>query len=258
MHLNGVSKEVFLSDVHFPFEDPKAWALTMKILRHTDPDLIWLGGDIIDFYAVSRWDKRPARRLMLQEEIDRAKRGLAQLRKVCPNARMVWQIGNHEERFLKYLWGKAPELSVLDALTFEELFKLSHYDVTFLNEYTASSVGKLFHIHGDKAPGGGVNHARAKLGRVHDNIIFGHHHTHQIAFERDLGGNPRGSYANGCLCGLEPEYAPFNDWTQGITMVQYTKSGHFHPDPIVYFPGAKPDTLATVVEGNYLESKVIA
>jgi len=244
--------EVFFSDVHFPFQDKRAWELTLKIVRKVKPELVWIGGDFVDFYAVSRWDKRPDRKLRLQEEIDAAVGGLKSLRKATGQAaRIVWQVGNHEERFIKYLWGSAPELSGLQCLQFEELFALKSLGVEFINDYRAKAVGALWHLHGDKAPGGSVNPARGKIAQIHDNIIFGHHHKFQVEYQRDLNRVVRGAFANGCLCGLEPEYAPFNDWSQGVSVIRYAKGGAFHVDQLVYFE--RQSKLMVVVDGKVIE-----
>ena len=246
-----VSCEVFLSDVHFPFEDKEAWALTLTVVKRVEPQLVWIGGDFNDFYAISRFDTSPSRKLGLQDEVDAAVKGLAQLRKAAADARIVWQIGNHEERLVKYLWGKAPELSGLRALSFEALFSLQKFQVEFVNDYKARAVGKLWHLHGDKAPGGNVNPARGKLNQIHDNIIFGHHHKFQAEYQRDLSKVVRGAFANGCLCGLEPEFAPYNDWSQGVSIVRYTKGGYFHVDQVVYFRGA--GKLMAMVDNKIVE-----
>jgi predicted phosphodiesterase len=242
---------VFLSDVHFPFHDVRAWELTLKIIKAVKPELVWIGGDFNDFYAVSRFDKSPARKLRLQEEIDAGISGLRALRRAAgKNARIVWQLGNHEERLLKYLWGKAPELAELRCLSFPELFSLKSLQIEFISDYRAQSVGALWHLHGDKAPGGNVNPARGKMAQMHDNIIFGHHHKFQVEYQRDLNGCARGAFANGCLCGLEPEFSPYNDWSQGCTVVRYTKGGLFHVDQLVYFE--HKGILCTVVNGKVM------
>lgn len=244
--------EVFLSDVHFPYQDRSAWALALAVIKRVKPDLVWIGGDFVDFYAVSRYDKTPHRKLGLQDEIDSAVEGFWQLRRAAgKRAEIVWQVGNHEERLQKYLWGKAPELSVLRSLSVEGLFSLDKVAIRFVGDYRAQAVGKLWHLHGDKAPGGNVNPARGKMAAIHDNIIFGHHHKIQVEYQRDLNGVVRGAFANGCLCGLEPEFAPYNDWSQGVSVVRYTKGGAFHVDQVPFF--SEQGKLRCLVDGRLIE-----
>ena len=251
-----MSLEIFMSDIHFPFHDSTAWGLALKIIKKLRPDLLWLGGDIIDFYAVSRYDKSPARKLMLQEELNVAKRELRRLRKVAPQARMVYQTGNHEERFTKYLWGKAPELSVLRALSLPELLGLDAIGAEFIDDYRPQAVGQLYHLHGHLGPGGSVNAARGKALKFKDNVIFGHHHRHQVEYQRAYSGRTIGAWANGCLCGMEPEFDPCPQWTHGITVVRYAKNGTFHVDQLVFFPLQDKRGLAVVVDGQLMEYRI--
>lgn len=248
-----MSLEVFLSDVHFPFHDRLAWDLTLKLVKKLEPDLLWLGGDIVDFYAVSRYDKSPQRKLELQNEIDVAQRELRRLRKAAPLARMVYQVGNHEERFTKYLRSRAPELAALRALALPELLGLNKLGAEFVDDYRPQAVGQLFHLHGHLGPGGSVNAARGKALKFNDNVIFGHHHKHQVEYRRSLSGRVTGAWANGCLCGLEPEFDPCPQWTQGVTLVRYAKDGLFHCDSVVYFQTRDRRGLACIVDGKLLE-----
>ena len=89
------------------------------------------------------------------------------------------------------------------------------------------------------------------MAQIHDNIIFGHHHKFQVEYQRDLNGVVRGAFANGCLCGLEPEYAPYNDWSQGVSVIRYAKGGLFHVDQIVYFE--HKGKYMAMVDGKMME-----
>ena len=249
------SLEIFLSDVHFPFEDQIAWKFTLKIIKKLKPDLLWIGGDYVDFYAISRWDTRPARRLRLQEELDAGAEGLRQLRTAAPGAKITLQEGNHEYRLQKYLWNQAPELSSLRLLELPALLGFEDSRVGHIRHGQPQKIGKLWHIHGDEMGGGGVNMARGKLLKIQKNVIFGHHHRHQSDFIRNIDGMTSGSWANGCLCGLKPDYDINPQWTQGVTVVQYSKWGSFHVSQLVYFPAERqPGRLACVVGGEMMLS----
>jgi predicted phosphodiesterase len=245
--------ECFLSDIHFPFHDPAAWGLALKVVKKLRPELIWLGGDIVDFYAVSRYDKSPERKLRLQEELDVAHRELRRLRKSAPQARIVYQIGNHEERLTKYLWGKAPELASLRALSLPALLGFERLNIELITDHRPQPIGQLYHLHGHLGPGGSVNAARGKANKFKDNVIFGHHHRHQVEYQRAYSGRTIGAWANGCLCGMEPEFDPCPQWTHGITVVRHARDGAFHVDQLVFFPTRDRRGLAVVVEGRLEE-----
>ena len=50
-----------LFDVHVPFHDKTALRVALDYGLATGCDHVLLGGDFMDFYAVSRWDKDPQR-----------------------------------------------------------------------------------------------------------------------------------------------------------------------------------------------------
>jgi hypothetical protein len=50
-------RNVILSDIHIPFHDDEALSLAIAEAESYRPDGIILNGDIVDFFAVSRWEK---------------------------------------------------------------------------------------------------------------------------------------------------------------------------------------------------------
>lgn len=246
-------KEVFISDIHWPWTDMAAWSLTIRIVDAVNPDLIWIGGDYIDFYPISRWDRDPRRKLQLQGELDMAVRGLRDLRLFAPDARIVLQEGNHEDRLRRFLWSRAEELSGLNALKFENLLSLPELDVEFIQHGNPTKVGHLWHVHGDEVRSGNVNFSRGKLVKLFANVIFGHHHRFQVDYMRSMDGKVVGAWANGCLCGLKPEYDINPQWTHGLTLVDYAKSGTFSVTQVPFFarPG-RTNEPAAVVHGELL------
>lgn len=93
-HRKTYEKVIFLGDVHFPYQDKKALALVTEFLAWYKPDYIYLIGDICDFYALSSFDKDPARLLSLQEELNQAKDWFGTLRELCPKSKMHFRAGN--------------------------------------------------------------------------------------------------------------------------------------------------------------------
>ncbi|GIV53119.1 MAG: hypothetical protein KatS3mg038_3640 [Candidatus Kapaibacterium sp.] len=62
---------------------------------------IIINGDLLDFAAVSRYDKTTDV-ATLRDEIDVGKDVLALIRRRLPNARITYRLGNHEERLEYY------------------------------------------------------------------------------------------------------------------------------------------------------------
>jgi predicted phosphodiesterase len=224
--------EIFVSDIHYPFEDPFAERLALKIMKAVQPDLLVLGGDIVDCYDVSRFVKDPARRGSLPEEIAYARARLALW--VRWAKRTVMMEGNHENRLPRYLWTTAPAISKM--LTIPHELGLHDLGVEWRPLGQPWKVGDLIHIHGSEVGVGSTYVARNMFNRSAGNVIFGHHHVFQMylharARQRELFG----AWANGCLCKLDPEYVLWPNWQQGLTIVEYSGKGYFHVDQIPFF-----------------------
>jgi hypothetical protein len=119
------------SDLHSAFVDPFALQVFFDCLRIVSPDVVVLNGDVFDFPQISRHPKLPgAFNLNIQQEIDYARnRILRPVREACPDAEVLFVIGNHEHRFVRYLADAAPELACLESMDFAKLFGLDEYEI---------------------------------------------------------------------------------------------------------------------------------
>jgi UDP-2,3-diacylglucosamine pyrophosphatase LpxH len=243
-----------MSDLHHPYIDAQAWNFTLRIVRKLQPEIIWIGGDGVDFYNVSQYSRDPARKETLQDELDIAYQELVRLRKAAPNAQITYQEGNHEFRLQRYLWTRARELASLRSLELPALLRFEDLGIKHVGYNDMRKIGHLYHIHGSEVGGGSANVARGKLLKMYNNVIFGHHHRHEVSTIRNANGTVYAAYANGMLGRFDAEYCMNPQWTQGITQVRYTKSGAFHASPLIYFPN--PDNkgkLSCVIDGQLME-----
>src|SRR5512144_2283922 len=96
----------------------------MKIVGDFDPDEIIVGSDGQDFYAVSKYDKNPLRveQTKLQYEIDRWQDNQKDWISAAPRAKRRFLLGNHEDRFQKYLW-RHPELADLRVMKLSSILE---------------------------------------------------------------------------------------------------------------------------------------
>lgn len=249
--------EFYLSDIHFPYEDKSAYGLALKVIKDLKPDLIFLGGDIADFYSISHYNKDPARKLTLQQDLNYIHEELAKLRKLCPKADIVYLSGNHEQRLEKFLASKAEELSSLEALELRNLLKLESLNIKWVQNGTRVKIGKLWHLHGNEVAGGGTNIAQSKFSKLNANVIFGHHHKLQSYIKRNYEGEVCGAWANPCLSELQPEYAHFTDWILGFSIIEYAKNENFHVEQVAVIKNSVNSTKASCfVRGKEYEYEV--
>jgi len=211
-------KAVFVSDIHAPYHDPKAILAVVDFIKWFKPDDIIFMGDVIDFYALSSFNKDPERALRLQTEIDTANEVIDQIRKAQPKASVFLIRGNHEARLQRFLWKKAPELSGLSGLNVETLLKLKERKITYFEKGRMTYHGIIVK-HGDIVRKFAGYSAKAEM---EDEGMSGiSAHTHRIGMaDRNTAGGRIKWIECGCLCDMEQEYLEGRtpNWATGIAI----------------------------------------
>jgi predicted phosphodiesterase len=239
---------IFASDIHFgPEEDLDAWGLAVDIIKSVKPNLVCLGGDVCDFYSVSSYEKDPLKP-RFESELAHCREMLAEFRESYSGA--TWfLVGNHEERYENYIRRNAPALATFKGIGFEAIMGLGELDIEYYAAGFFPSFGRLLLCHGHKIRTGGQNPARSALLSVGDNVLFGHVHRATMAFSTSYNGETHGAWSNSCLSSMRPEYRTAPDWTQGITIVETTKSGHFAVTPVIFW--RHQGSIQTIVGGKH-------
>lgn len=223
------------SDLHSQFLDPFAWEVFIGVVRMVSPDVVVLNGDVVDFYVVSRHLKLPGEgHLTLQQEIDLTREKiLRRVRESAPEATIVWHIGNHEYRLVRYLADTAPELASLDCLSFDKLFGVQEYEIEmqFGGSFLAPKASRQrkevetnWRIYWDSYA---VTHgtytgefpAARQLGRYGMSGTSGHVHTPQLYFDSTLRTPNVSWMSTGMLASymVGKEYVPEPQrWTMGL------------------------------------------
>ena len=227
--------EAIISDVHFPDHSIAAWELTLKLLSKIKPDAITLLGDLLDEDCVGRWPTKPEHLTTLQWEFDVTNRELGRLVDLNPQAKFRFQPGNHDIRVEHFLQSKAPELASLRSLSLESLMGLEELGIEFIAEDQKWRIGELYHSHGHLFKAGSVAVARNLYKQLGVNMIVGHWHRHQSHTETRYNGRSYLVAVNGTLQNFSVKYAHHHSWTAGITLIDYTPSGHFKYMPVQYF-----------------------
>ena len=127
----GVKHVLVGSDFHGQFVDPLALRVFLDVAKAVQPDTIVLNGDVLDFPQVSRFTHMPgAGSLSLQDELDYVREKIVRrVREAAPDAALLWTIGNHEHRLVRYLANTAPELASLRSLSWTELLGVDEFEV---------------------------------------------------------------------------------------------------------------------------------
>lgn len=239
-----MEKLILLGDTHFPFQDKQTIRLVLKFLKEWEPDKVCLMGDIVDCYAISRFDKNPKRAFKLLDEFKSAKKFLKEVRDNAPNADITFLEGNHEARFVKYLWRKAPELAEDDELTIEHKLGLKELGITHHSYGEGVDIGDLYLTHGDLISKHSGWTAKAHYEKHGGSGACGHSHRGGTYYKTKRGDTCVWAETF-CLCDLAPEYVHNPDWCQGFSLVYFIRDRFFFQQvPIV--------DRRFVVEGKYI------
>jgi len=108
-----------LSDIHVPYHSMSAIICAIKHLREIGIDCLILNGDIMDFYAISRHEKEKDLR-DFPREIEMGRNFLQKIRDLFPLIPIYYKMGNHENRWQRYLNEQAEEFAQLHEMQFEQ------------------------------------------------------------------------------------------------------------------------------------------
>lgn len=219
--LYGPSKVLVLSDIHAPYHDERALEVALREGLHQGCQSLYLNGDTIDMYAISRWQKDPRQR-NLKREVDATKEILKELGQRFE--RRIYKVGNHDERWDLYLWQRAEDLVDIEGFRLRDVLTLDDLGYELVESKQWGYLNILPILHGHEVPSGissPVNMARGLWLRVKSTAICGHGHRSSTHHEpQPLKSNFETCWSTGCLCDLSPAYMPINNWNLGFAIVE--------------------------------------
>jgi len=218
-----------MSDAHFPYHSDEAMNVMLNYADKYEPNNLILNGDMVDFFAVSRWEKNPEER-NLSKELHIARQFLSHLRERFPKARIIYKIGNHEHRWESYMWTKAPEICGVADFELRKLLDFAKYGVEEVCDKQKMKAGKhLTIIHGHEIPGAfaPVNFARTLQTNLGVCTIAGHRHQSSEHSFKTADDKFITCWSLGCLCDMRPDYAPINKWNHGFATLDLSGNDFF-------------------------------
>ena len=220
--LRGVKRALLLFDVHVPYHDEEALELAVQHGIDSSCDCVILVGDFMDFYACSFWEKDPRQR-DFAGELNTGREMLKSIREAFPGKQIIYKLGNHEERYERWMIAKAPELLGVEDFQIQKLLRLDELNIRMMDYRAPITLGKLNIIHGHefgKSMTNPVNPSRGLFLKGKSNSICGHYHQSSSHNEKTIEQKIIGSWSSGCLCDMHPDYAPMNNWNHGFIEVE--------------------------------------
>lgn len=229
LFIEGAARIGVLSDIHVPYHEKGQVIEALKHCRKLNPTHLVLNGDIADFFAVSFWDKDPRER-DLANEIKVMREFLGVLRKQFPKCEIIYKLGNHEERWERYLRVKAPEILGVPDFEIDKILRFADHGIQIVSDCRPIRAGHLNIIHGHEFRWGiqsPVNPARGFYQRGKECCLGGHLHQTSSHNEKSMNDVIIACWSTGCLCDLKPRWARMNKWNHGFATVEVDKSGMF-------------------------------
>ena len=221
MDIKFQGTSAILQDTHNPFQDQRVLREVELFLGELQPDMVIYPGDMGDFYLLSKFDKNPNRADTLQVDLNSTAELFKRHRRILPNARMIFELGNHEDRLRRHLWGKDPALASLDCMTIEGLYKLKDSDVECVDYEEGVLINdRLMVSHGDLIRAHSAYTAKGMSDKHGGSGIHGHTHRLGSYYKRNRFGI-YGWWENGCLCSLDPDWVQNPNWQQGFSLVHF-------------------------------------
>lgn len=216
-----------ISDIHVPSHDKQALEAALIFLKKQGIDTLVINGDFMDLYEISDHDKDKLRKITFGDELEEGRIILGQIRDYFgKDVKIVYQEGNHEERYNRFLPAQLAGDKVRGS-TMREQLELDKHDIIWVDKRRGIDLGKLRIFHGHEMRASGVNATRAMIVKALDNVLVGHLHRQQELMKPRLRGDYIGAWVTGCLCDKTPFYAVTNEWTTGFALVDVEQDGTF-------------------------------
>lgn len=268
-------KAVAISDIHRPWEDKKAVDVALSFIKDFQPDVVFVNGDVNDFYDISRFTQSPIDILTdedvenikslvlesskenrmkfikprLQREFEKIHDFFKKLREICPKAEIIWVYGNHEFRLQGYVEQNAGHLAGVrrpgdkeEILSLAEITRVKELGVKvvysgLIQSYT--TYGGLLVGHFYRVNAKSAYTARNLLQQKHQSLIQPHVHRMGAHYKTDNNGKMLVAVEMGCLCRLDPQYMQNPNWQQGFVVIHKKKnSDRFYLQPVHIVDGA--------------------
>jgi hypothetical protein len=215
-----------------PFHDRRAMDIVLQVLSEKQPDEVILLGDMLDMTEASKYRQLPEFFNTMQPAINELGWYIHMIRLACPNAKIVFMHGNHEQRLpyaimdnMHYSYKLKPYNKDFEVLSLANLLNLKEVNVDIIEDYPSGEywVNDVFKIvHGEHSK------PARELKVTGVSTLMGHFHKigteSKTIFNRDER-LPILVSTIGCLCttdGTVPATTSKPEWQQGFAYIEST------------------------------------
>ena len=223
---------VCFGDHHVPYVSPFTVGVELLWCKDHQPDDIIIGGDFLDCYSVSNFDKNPKRMRSdrFNDELNIGYSILKAFRDTCPKAKIWYIEGNHEARLSKFRIRRTSEISDLkqagglrEIVNIPYLLRLNELDIHYISSIKDESeieINGVWFGHWRAANKYSGYTIKNLLDKFMVPCVQNHVHRLGVHYRTVKTGIIEGR-ENGCSCLLTPEYLMNPDWQNGFTTVTW-------------------------------------
>jgi hypothetical protein len=238
---SGTIKTLCLFDIHAPYHDQANLDAAINYGLINGVDEVLIGGDGVDFYAISKWFKDPLMPLF-KVELKRARDVIKYISDAFPGMLKLYINGNHESRYVRHVYDNSRALEGVEIYgrkldSISDLLELDTMGWEFIdnNELLENGLppfrlGKLYILHGHETKVGYnvINPAKLFYERCGVSLLCGHIHIPSKWVAPSIIGKPHIAVTSGVLCGMHPDYSRVNRWLAGFEIVERDCDGIFY------------------------------
>lgn len=224
---------IVLSDLHYPYHDPKYINIATKLIKLINPDHVIQVGDALDAGGISSYLTDPKYESRLMKEIELYNAQLDKWTSIMKRGSTFHQLcGNHSARLEKFIAKNCREIHEIIP-TIPELLKVKERNkgpVKFkwhpLNNWKSCKIGDAYIHHGvyyDK------NLAMSNLTRYGVKFIQGHSHRAGVEYDGKIWSVTLG---HGSLSEKTAHIYGPNSWQQAMGII-WNNNGESHFEPII-------------------------
>lgn len=221
-----------------PLHDLQVFACATAAIREIKPDLLVLGGDMMDLPDWSdHFLQGPEFAWSTQASINWIGRWIQAVRPYC--GRVVWLAGNHEARMTRGLIANVPSAYKLrpanlpaapPVMSIQGMVGLEALDVEYIDDYPGGEVwinSNLKAIHGEKVGAKSGQTAMKMIEGSRASVIQGHVHRAEsahVTVRSQTKTITYGAYSMPAMCridGVVPGADGRENWQQGFGLVHY-------------------------------------
>lgn len=234
-------KYLVISDTQLPDVNETAIGLIKKFIPDFKPDVVFFGGDIVNFTTVGHYEYPADYRVTLNEELEMGRVFLEEITSISriANPKVIFKYleGNHEKRLIKYVHKKAREIfditdsSGKQVLTLAHLLGLAKLNIEFIPFEKDQQIENALFFHGDRASKKSGVTAHSYVDDYACSVVVGHTHRLGLVFKTLLEKSVFG-VETGCLCNreMEVQYVRHPNWMPGFAVLYHNiKTNVLHP-----------------------------